>query len=377
MTAGEDLAGLLGGLEAALGGAALPELGGVAPEALDRALGALAARHGAGAVPLLRRLAAAGAKAHRRAARLALYRLERAGVAVPAAAPPPKPVIARAEERPVRAWVSGIDGSGSRGVWILVEGGLGGGLSLCSLILNDEAGILDATGGPTTRRRLDAEVGALSREPGLPWVETDPAHAARLVAEALAVHARAGTRPPATFERWRSALEPAAEAAGPEPPGGEPAAPPPDPALVDRSAELLELPELGGWFVDPGAVQDEALQLLEARESRLVLSDQMKAEREGAIVDAVIERLLTAEARRRWARRLAEMARLLERAGRPAPVALMAATAAALGDAGRSPRAIPFARALALRGLEMAAEVALGRARPAEVSRAPRAGRPT
>jgi hypothetical protein len=45
--------------------------------------------------------------------------------------------------------------------------------------------------------------------------------------------------------------------------------------------------------------------------------------------------------------------------------------AAALADVERPATAIPFVRALAGRGLEMAAEVALGRARPDEVSRAP------
>ncbi len=370
MTSG-DASPLLTALEAALGGGA-PDLAGVAPDALDEALRALAARHGAAAVPLLHRLAAGGARAHRKSARLALYRLERAGVAIPAA-PPRAPIVARAAERPVRAWVSAIDGSGSRGAWILIEGGLGGELQLCSLILSDEAGILDVAGGPTTRKRLDAQVAALARDPGLPWVETDPAHAVGLLAAALAAHAQAGTRPPAAFERWRRVLDREA-AAGPAEAEVEPL--PPDPALIERSAQLLEIPVLAGWFVDPGTVQDEALQLLEVRESRLVLSDHMKAEREAAIVDAVVERRLGPEARRRWAARLIEMSRLLAQTGGDPPMALMSATAAALADVERSARAIPFARALALRGLEMAAEVALGRARPAEVSRAPRSPRP-
>jgi hypothetical protein len=365
---------LLPALEAGLAGGALPDLGAVEPDALDQALRALAARHGAAAVPLLRRLAAGGAKAHRKSARLALYRLEQAGVAMPAAAPARPPVVVRAAERPVRAWVSAVDGSGSRGVWILFEGGLGGGLQLCSLIVNDEAGILDVTGGPTTRRRLDAQVATLAREPGLPWVETEPPHAVALVAAALALHAQAGTRPPAGLEHWRRLLD--LEAAATAASGAAPDAQP-DPLLVERSAELLEIPALGGWFIDPGAIQDEALQLLEARESRLVLSDQMKAEREAAIVDAVIERRLDAEARRRWAARLLETARVLGASGGgDASVALMSATAAALADSERPARAIPFARALALRGLELAAEVALGRARPADVSRAPRSMRP-
>src|SRR5262245_36523938 len=162
-----DLAACVAALEAALDGPALPDLEEAAPGTLDRALRELAGRHGAAAAPLLRRLAATGPRAHRKAARLQLYRLEQAGVALPpdAGARPPRPVVSREVERAVRAWVSGIDGSGARGAWMAVEGGLGGGLALCSLILNDETGVVDIAGGPTTRRRLEAEVAALTRAP--------------------------------------------------------------------------------------------------------------------------------------------------------------------------------------------------------------------
>jgi hypothetical protein len=78
---------------------------------------------------------------------------------------------------------------------------------------------------------------------------------------------------------------------------------------------------------------------LQARESRLVVSEQIKAERETAIVDGAIDRLFTSDARRRWARRLAEMALIFGDTGRADPAGLAAA------------------------------EVALGRAKLSEVSR--------
>ena len=364
----------LAALEAAVDSGALPDVGGAPPEALDRALRSLGARRGAIAASMLRRLAAtAPDKAHRKAARLALYRLERSGVSLPPAPDraPPRPVVVREAERATRAWVSGIDGSGARGLWILVEGGLGGGIALCSLIVSDEVGIVDVSGGPTTRKRLEAELLALRAQPGLPWVETDVAHAGRLVAEALQCHARSASAPPAAFAPWRSALAAAADQEAPVGPGVEP-----DPTLVDRSAELLDLPELAGWFVDPGAIQDAALALLEARESRLVLSDQLKAEREAAIVDRVIERLFTEEARRRWAGRLRETAIVFRLAGQPGLIPLLEATASAVEDVARSARAVAFVRALVSRGLEVAGEVALGRARLDDVTRAPRQRRP-
>ena len=389
----DEVAACLAALEAALAGGDPPAVARVSPAALDNALRALAKRHGAASLPLLERLAdAAPDKAHRRAVRRALYRLEQAGLRPPraAAVAPARPVVTRAAEHPVRAWLSGIDGSGSRAAWILFEGGLGGGLRLCSLILNDEAGIMDAAGGPIARKRLEAELRGLRESQKLPWVEVDGRRACALVADALALHERLGTVPPPEFARWRRLFA----AAPPLPvdlrpklgevkpkasrtdtreklPADMPSSDAATENLLDRSAEILDLPELMGWFIDPGRVQHEALALLQVRESRLVVSDQIKAEREASIVDGVVEAQLPDGARRRWAARLREMAEIFRMTGRLEPAAMAEHTAAALADVGRPATSVPFARALAARGIEMASEVALGRTRLADVSRAP------
>ena len=379
----DEAAACLAALEAALAGGDPPALARVSPAALDDALRALAKRHGAASLPLIERLAdAAPDKAHRRAVRRALYRLEQSGLrpSRAAAAAPARPVVTRAAEHPVRAWLSGIDGSGSRAAWILFEGGLGGGLRLCSLIVNDEAGIMDAAGGPIARKRLEAELRGLRESQKLPWVEVDGRRACALVADALALHERLGTVPPPEFARWRKNFLTALFNAGAQtwpphsPSSGQPSAAGGQPSpsdLLARSAEILDLPELMGWFIDPGRVQHEALALLQVRESRLVISDQIKAEREASIVDGVVEAQLPDGARRRWAARLREMAEIFRMTGRLEPAAMAEQTAAALADVGRPATSIPFARALAARGIEMASEVALGRTRLADVSRAP------
>ncbi len=361
-------AACLDSLERALAEGGLPELAGCTAAVLDGALRELVRRNRAGAAALLRTLAEqAPAKDLRKTAKLAIYRLEQAGIPVPAPALASiRPVIVRRTEHAVRSWLSGIDGSGSRAVWILFEGGLGGGLLLCSLILNDESGILEVAGGPITRKRLERELAALREHQKLPWVEGDPSRASRLVAEAVELHARLASEPPPGFARWRRLF-----AAAPSEPVDTATPTTVDSALLERSADLAELPELGGWFVDPALVQEDALALLQARESRLVVSKQVRAERENAIVDTVIDRLFTPDARGRWARRLEEMALIFRATDRDAPAKIAAAAAAALGDQTRAVSAIPLVRALALRGLEMAGEVALGRVKLADVSRAP------
>jgi hypothetical protein len=364
-------AACLAALQAHLAGG-VPDLAGTPEALLDAALRALVKERAAEAAPLVRRLAdQAPDKAVRKVARRALYRLAQAGVAVPAPAEPPAPppsVVRRERERPVRAWLSGIDGSGSRAVWIVFEGGVGGGLRLCSMILNDEVGIMETAGGPITRKRLDTELASLRGAQKLPWVESDAARAAGLVAEALVLHAREGTAPPAEFSRWRALFESAAVPTDAAPTDAA------APALVERSAELSELPELMGWFVDPAAIQQESMSRLEMQDSRLIVSEQIKAEREAAIVDRVIERGFTPDARRRWARRLLEMALIFDATAREDPARLARATAAALADEAQAAERIPLVRTMAVRGLEVAGEVALGRVKLDDVTRAPRRG---
>jgi len=345
----------------------LRDLASIPANALEAALRDFAAAHTAAALPVLTALAAEPAsRPLRRAAKRALYRLAQSGVTP--APPAPRPIAARGEERPMRAWLSGIDGTGSRAVWILFEGDWSA-LRLCSLILNDTAGVVDVAGGVITKKRLDRELAELRASQKLPWVEVDPRRAAALVAEALELHEATGTSPPAAFARWRSLFESAA----PPPP---PVAGEVDPALLERGAELLELPELAGWFFEPAAVQTDALELLQAHESRLVVADQVRAEREADIVRRVVERELTPPARRLWARRLLEMALVFDAAGRAAHAALARVAAAALLDDAREPARHPLARGLASRGLELAGEVALGRLKAAEVSRRPAAPHP-
>jgi len=347
------------------GDAALPDLRGLAADVVEDAVARFADDHAAAALPLLTRLAGGTDRAARHAARRALYRLAQRGI-VPAPPAPSRPVVERQSERATRAWQSGVDGSGSRAIWIVFEGAYGG-LRLCSLILNDTLGITEVAGGDITRKRLERELAALRESQKLPWVETDPARAVGLVAEALAVHAANSTSPPGAFAPWR-ALFAAAPAAEP------PALPEsPDPALLERSATLLDRPELVGWFLDPESVQSDAVEVLQTRESRLVLSDQLKAEREASIVDRVIERELSEGARRLWSRRLAEMALVLDRAGAPESAESARAVAAALASPDFEPRRLPFVRALAARSLEIAGEVTLGRVSAAEVSRKPKA----
>jgi hypothetical protein len=354
---------------ASAGRASPEELATIArsPDAVvDEALAAFAAERGADALPALAVLTGDRAdRGVRRAARRALYRLAQRGIT-----PPPTPgrrVVERQAERAVRAWISAIDGSGSRATWVLFEGAYGG-LKLCSLIVNDEVGIVEVAGGDITKKRLDRELQTLRAEQKLPWIEVPAGRALAIVTEALDRHRALGTAPPADFERWRPLVEAGhADAAIADTVATKPV----DDAALARSTELLELPDMAGWFIDPDSVQADALEVLQTRESRLVVSEQIKTEREDAILVRVMERTFTPEARARWARRLSEMAWIFDATERGESARLARAASAAFADLERDVTQHPLARAMTRRALELAGEVALGRVNAADVSRKP------
>jgi hypothetical protein len=352
------------------GAAALPILGRCLTGRPERAV---AAAQALGTLPLPEAADAleaaetrAATKDVRTAARRALYRLRQAGVDRRAPAPPPAtPRIGLGE-----AWVSAVDGTGGRGLWLTLTGPYGE-RTLLAAMLSDETGLVDFSSGAIPKKRVEERLRALRAESPLPWVAA-PASWAWVTLVAAADRARAmGGAVPAELDRWIERLgTPMAE---PAPIHTRlPAMAAEDPTLLERSAALLALPELAGWFLDPTSVSSESVEWLQARESRLVVSDQIKAERLAALVDRIIETRFDAPARRLWQGRLEEQAYVLLELGRATEAAIAVAVARALANGADALRRIPFLRALVQRSLEIAGEVATGRLSAEAASRAPR-----
>jgi hypothetical protein len=353
------------------GGAALPILRrclGSRPEravAAAQALGTLPQAEAAEALEAAE--ARATAKVVRTAARRALYRLRQAGVdRRPAAPPPTAPRIGLGE-----AWMSAIDGTGGRGLWLTLTGPYGE-RTLLAAMVSDESGLLDFSSGAIPKKRVEERLRALQAESPLPWVAVPPGWTwATLVGAAERARATGGTVPP-ELDHWierlgRLPAEPAPIHARLPAPVAE------DPALLEQSAALLARPELTGWFLDPASVASESVEWLQARESRLVVSDQIKAERLAALVDRIIETRFDPAARQLWRGRLEEQAYVLLALGHAHEAAMAVAVGRALADPERRLSRIPFFRALVERSLEIAGEVATGRLSAEAVSRAPRA----
>jgi hypothetical protein len=390
-------------LEALVGGEATDEaieaaLATIPAGELEAALQWLARQHGAAAMPILRRCLAgrperavaaaqalgalpvseaadaleaaeahAATKAVRTATRRALYRLRQAGIHRRVQAPPPATPRVTLDE----AWVSAVDGTGGRGLWLTLAGPYGE-RTLLAAMLSDETGLVDFSAGAVSKKRVEERLRSVRADSPLPWVTVSASWAwGTLVA--AATHGQEAGRPvPAELARWIERL--GAPVAEPAPIHARlPAAAAEDPALLERSATLLTLPELGGWFLDPASVASEAVEWLQAHESRLVVSDQIKAERLAALVDRVIEARFDEAARRLWQTRLEDQAYVLLALGHTTEAAMAVAVARTLAEREGVFRRVPFLRALVERSLEIAGEVATGRLSAEAASRAPRA----
>ena len=141
------------GTDGQIAPAALTSIAELTAEVLDEMLRAFAADEGAAALPVLSTLSEKASRPVRRAAKLALYRLAQQGVVAPRPTSA-RHVVEREAERPTRAWISAVDGTGSRAAWILFQGSFGGG-ALCSLIFSDTIGIVEVAGGDITKKRFE------------------------------------------------------------------------------------------------------------------------------------------------------------------------------------------------------------------------------
>jgi hypothetical protein len=265
--------------------------------------------------------------------------------------------------------MSAVDGTGGRGLWLTLAGPYGE-RTLLAAILSDETGLVDFSAGALPKRRVEERLRALRAESPLPWVAVPPGWAwATLVIGAA--RAREQDHPvPAELSAWIARLgSPAAE---PHPIHALLPASAEDGAHLERSAALLGLPELAGWFLDPASLASDALEWLGAQESRLVVSDQIKAERLQALEDRVLENRFDEATRRRWQARLEDQAYVLLALGRVADAAMAVAVARAVVDPQTVLRRISFFRALVERSLQIAGEVATGRMSASAASRAPR-----
>lgn len=292
----------------------------------------------------------------RREIKRALYRLTQRGVWKPpeAAAPPPTSQLMGSSEEEPQGWLSPIDPTGTRLLWLARRAG--DGVASLSAIASEEGGLRELHAGQTTRKALREAQRDLSARSGISLVETPWAHVHRLIREAY----------DAASDRSRFGDVPSKlQMLVPKPPESPPH---PVDALLDRteigadesalaeSARALEEPELRAWLLPFEWVEAAAARVREAGSSLVVLTPTQQRERLAESFSKETLALFEDQARRaRFATRLEETAYLLARRGRRAT----ARNALAAAIAARGTRAItevPLLAELARRSLGLALE---------------------
>lgn len=258
--------------------------------------------------------------------------------------------------RPRQALVSHIDGAGGRLIWIVMERPLGV-PGLIALHISDTQGIKECTALNLGKKKLSQQLEWIKRMEDLTVVEVPVTYGQLLVREAYHNNLKAGVEPPLEYRKWQKAIE-----------EGEILNTSPsiyqelreeevrfNPALLEESPDLLGLPEFSSWFFDLDSVATYALELLGARQSRIILSDWARKEREARIIAKAVEGLFSGDYPDLFKRRLEEMAYVLWKTDRPEEAKKALAAALALGqDDGQPLSKHPFISAMVLRSLNLA-----------------------
>jgi hypothetical protein len=282
----------------------------------------------------------------RKALRRALHRLRERGVRVGPTATA-APVGPRARPEPEReAWLSAVDGLGTRLVWVAVAAPNGRWLFVAAE-LNEPAGLNDLRVSELPRKQLRAARQHL-RERGIALVGVPFA-----VADALLVEGqerRGHVERALDYLRVRPRLTSAPPDAPAEPRSSQVVAPAGDEcdALVAASASLLAEPELALWWPQPSDAAPFLRELDELDDSPIVLSPTQQEGRLAATLARAVDVLYP---RALVARRLHALAYVFGETARPAAARTALAVAVVLGRDAGATRDIPLLSALTHQGL--------------------------
>jgi len=291
----------------------------------------------------------------RKSARRELHRLRSVGVQAKApqlSRPTPESQSAEVTIPVSQAWVTDIDPSGSRAVWLLGERRLGG-VWFAALLLNDQRGIQDMNLVDTTRKRFLKEL-EQNRGAAGTWVTVPGDYALQLVREAVDLTREVGAGLPTRYRALRDVF---GEAAGP-----------PERALVyetirpveasfnpdwlEGSPRLLAEPEVAGWHVSvPADLKARALDVARGPAAGLLVPGHTPEQQALQLIADAANQALTPLVRRALRRRLEETGYIFVATDRLPAARLAVAAARALEDPSIAPERHPFVRLLLGAGL--------------------------
>ncbi len=284
---------------------------------------------------LLRRLEESADKEVRKEAKRSLYRLEQRGVEVPEKTRSPRKVSVTAA---MEGYLSAFDGRGDRLVW-LVKPGTGGVLHLFAVV-NDPAGLREVAINRLTRKSLREIQRELGSKHDIRFVAMDWRRVDSILNQGVRWAREHGTATDGDYAALRARLtvEPVLAA---EPLSDDAVSATVDAEALGASAELLLEPEFRTWLLDRERAESVVEEMVEIRDSPLVLNEVQVQERFNQVYHRVVGETFGGERRESWARRLAEMSYYFEETKRAKGAAGAAAVALALRQGGEAAE-IPF-----------------------------------
>ncbi len=257
-----------------------------------------------------------------------------------------------------QAYITSVDGQGSRLLWVLWPS-MSGGNRLLQAVVEEAGGLMKADLIAVSRKEFRAHLERLRSNPALLMGRIEVQDAARELASAARRSRAQGTELPAAYEEWAELAESAGVSVDADDEEG--------PAhiyeriieaevdgrgdLIDAAIELLREPYFSSWAVTGEAVGRAVEEIREAERSTLMIDEEQRQARMQDALRGAVEESFDDETKALYRRRLEAMAGMLwdesgEDAARQALAAAVGFTSVADLFAHHS-----FARALVHRGV--------------------------
>jgi hypothetical protein len=278
--------------------------------------------------------------------RRSLFKLSQRGLVIPraenAAAATAPTFSALAPGPGIEAYMSSVDGSGGRLIWI-AKPQINRGLQTIQAMVNDREGLQRIGGAQVPRKELRRMADEIKTQHNITMISVPWEYADAVIYDAYEKAKASGRGGVDHFHELRSAINPGKPARQEHPvyrklDTGSAR----EGAWRELSRRLLDEPEMQYWILDPDWIEPFLAQLQEAQTSRLVLNPMQKEERLAGIVRDAVKTICSGETGTIVQRRLEDTALYFNETGRADQARLALAVALQVGEGGSGPLDVSF-----------------------------------
>jgi hypothetical protein len=273
----------------------------------------------------------------------ALFKLSQRGLVTAPDRAEPSPGASLFSGTPdIEAYMSPVDGSGGRLVWI-VKPQPNRGLQALQAMVNDREGLERVGGGQMPRKQLRKMAEEIKDQHGVTMIAVPWQYADAVVYESFENAKSRGRTGFGNFHELRALITTRKPEDVDHPVYKRlQSRDPREGAWRERSRLLLEEPELRFWILDPDWMQPFIPEIQEAQTSRLVLNPAQKEERLAGIVRNAVKELCSEDKGKIFRRRMEDMALYFVETGRPEQANLACAVALQIAEGDPGPLDVSF-----------------------------------